>query len=30
VPRRVVLDNLKAAIVQAALYDPVVQRAYRG
>lgn len=29
VPHRVVLDNLKAAIVQAALYDPVVQRAYR-
>jgi hypothetical protein len=29
VPRRIVLDNLKAAIVQAALYDPVVQRAYR-
>jgi transposase len=29
VPRRVVLDNLKAAIVKAALYDPVVQRAYR-
>ena len=27
--RRVVLDNLKAAIVHAALYDPVVQRAYR-
>ena len=24
-----VLDNLKAAIVHAALYDPVVQRAYR-
>jgi transposase len=29
VPRRVVLDNLKAAIVHAALYDPEVQRAYR-
>ena len=29
VVRRVVLDNLKAAIVKAALYDPVVQRAYR-
>jgi len=29
IPRRIVLDNLKAAIVQAALYDPVVQRAYR-
>jgi transposase len=29
VPRRVVVDNLKAAIVKAVLYDPVVQRAYR-
>ena len=29
VPRRVVLDNLKAAIVHAALHDPEVQRAYR-
>src|SRR4029450_5706879 len=29
VVRRVVLDNLKAAIVHAAVYDPVVQRAYR-
>jgi transposase len=29
VPRRVVIDNLKAAIVRAVLYDPVVQRAYR-
>jgi transposase len=29
VPRRVVLDNLKAAIVHAALYEPEVQRAYR-
>jgi transposase len=29
VVRRVVVDNLKAAIVHAALYDPVVQRAYR-
>jgi transposase len=29
VPRRVVPDNLKAAIVRAALYDPEVQRAYR-
>jgi transposase len=29
VPRRVVLDNLKAAIVRAALYDPEVQRSYR-
>ena len=29
VPVRVVLDNLKAAIVRAALYEPEVQRAYR-
>jgi transposase len=29
VPRRVVVDNLKAAIVKAVLYDPIVQRAYR-
>lgn len=29
VPRRVVSDNLKAAVVRAAFYDPVVQRAYR-
>jgi transposase len=29
VPERVVLDNLKAAIVRASLHDPVVQRAYR-
>lgn len=29
VARRIVIDNLKAAIVNAALYDPVVQRAYR-
>jgi transposase len=29
VPRRVVVDNLKAAIVRAAFHDPVVQRAYR-
>jgi transposase len=29
VPRRVVLDNLKAAVVKATRYDPVVQRAYR-
>jgi transposase len=27
--RRVVIDNLKAAITHATLYDPVVQRAYR-
>ena len=29
VPRRIVLDNLRAAIVHAALYDPEVQRSYR-
>jgi transposase len=29
VPRRVVVDNLKAAITRAVLHDPVVQRAYR-
>jgi transposase len=29
VPRKIVLDNLKAAIVKAALHDPVVQRSYR-
>jgi transposase len=29
VVKRVVVDNLKAAIVKAVLYDPVVQRAYR-
>jgi transposase len=29
VPQRVVLDNLRAAIVHAALYDPEVQRSYR-
>jgi transposase len=29
VTRRVVIDNLKAAITHATLYDPVVQRAYR-
>jgi transposase len=29
VVRRVVVDNLKAAITHATLYDPVVQRAYR-
>ena len=28
-PRRVVVDNLKAAIVKAVLYDPIVPRAYR-
>jgi transposase len=29
VPRRIVPDNLKAAVVKAVLYDPVLQRAYR-
>jgi transposase len=29
VPQRVVLDNLKAAIVKACFEDPVVQRSYR-
>jgi transposase len=29
VPRRIVLDNLKAGIVKASLEDPVVQRSYR-
>ena len=29
VPAKIVLDNLKAAIVQAVLHDPVVQRSYR-
>lgn len=29
VPKRVVPDNLKAAILSHALHDPVVQRAYR-
>lgn len=29
VVRRVVVDNLKAAIVKAVLYDPVAQRSYR-
>ena len=29
VPRRIVVDNLKAAVVRAAVHDPVVQRAYR-
>jgi len=28
VPERVVLDNLKAAIVKAAVYDPLVNRTY--
>lgn len=29
VPSRIVLDNLKAAIIRAALHDTVIQRAYR-
>jgi transposase len=29
VPRRIVLDNLRAAIVHASLHDPEVQRSYR-
>ena len=29
VPHRIVLDNLKAGIVRAALYEPDVQRVYR-
>lgn len=29
IPRRLVIDNLKAAIVRATFHDPVVQRAYR-
>jgi transposase len=29
VPAKIILDNLKAAIVQAVLHDPVVQRSYR-
>jgi transposase len=29
VPKRIVIDNLKSAIVKAALHDPVVQRSYR-
>jgi transposase len=29
VPERIVLDNLKAAILHAGAHDPVVQRAYR-
>jgi hypothetical protein len=29
VPARIVLDNLKAAIVTACIHDPVVQRSYR-
>ena len=29
VPKTIVLDNLKAAIVKASVHDPVVQRGYR-
>jgi transposase len=29
VPAKIVLDNLRAAILKASLHDPVVQRAYR-
>lgn len=29
VPERIVLDNLKAAILHASVHDPTVQRAYR-
>jgi transposase len=29
VPRRIVLDNLKAAVLEAALYDPVLGEPYR-
>jgi transposase len=29
VPERIVLDNLKAAILRASVHDPTVQRAYR-
>jgi transposase len=29
VPRRIVVDNLKAAIVKAVLHEPVAQRSYR-
>jgi transposase len=29
VPARIVLDNLKAAILHASVHDPLVQRAYR-
>lgn len=29
VPKRIVLDNLKAAIIQASVEDPEVQRSYR-
>ncbi|MBF0381796.1 MAG: IS21 family transposase [Magnetococcales bacterium] len=29
IPAKIVLDNLKAAIIKAAIYDPLVQRSYR-
>lgn len=29
VPRQIVIDNLKAAITKAVMYDPVIQRSYR-
>ena len=29
VPERIVIDNLKAAILRASVHDPLVQRAYR-
>lgn len=29
VPQRVVIDNLKAAIIKATVHDPMVQRSYR-
>lgn len=29
VPEKIVLDNLKAAITKAAIYDPIVNRTYR-
>ncbi len=29
VPRKIVIDNLKAAIVKACFHDPLVQRSYR-
>ena len=29
VPKRIVIDNLKAAIVKACFHDPMVQRSYR-
>ena len=29
VPKRIKLDNLRAAIVKASMYDPLIQRSYR-